>query len=225
MGCEWAIWLPRVADQRVWIPVVVLLGMLLLALARNVFEARFFEFLRLAISDKYINVYRDPSYLLTSFSIFLFFVQLFAFAMLIQLWLQYYGEAHTNDLRLFIRLVVLLFCGILIKFLFDRILGVLFKVEDVLDQFNLSKLSYRSYAGVLLFPLVCALYFMQQVPVWALYTITVVLLSGLGFTYITGLRKFQKVVFGHLPYFILYLCLVEFSPYLLLYSLISKNQL
>jgi len=225
MGSEWVLWLPRATDQRLWIPIVVLLGMLLLALARNVFEARFFEFLRLAISDKYINVYRDPSYLLTSFSIFLFFVQLFAYAMLIQLWLQEVDAAQAADLRMFIRLVALLFCGILIKFLFDRILGVLFKIEDILDQFNLSKLSYRSYAGVLLFPVVCALYFMPHVPLWALYTITGILLLGLGLSYVSSLRKFQNLVLGHFPYFILYLCLVEFSPYLLLYSLISKNQL
>jgi hypothetical protein len=215
--------LPRLQDPGYWVPYVVLMGILLLALARNVFEARFFEFLRMAFSDKYIKVYRDPSYLLTSYSIFLFIVQLCSFSMLIMLLLDHLGITERTNLRYFIRVFVMLFSGILIKFLLDRILGVIFKFEEMIDQFNLNKLTYRSYVGMLLFPLVCALFFVDHINNTLLYSLIIVILSINLITYLLSLRNYQNAVFGKFLYFILYLCLVEFSPYLLIYFLILKN--
>jgi len=75
-----AVFHPRIIENKDWATILFVLSIALIAITKSVFEARFSDFLRLIVSDKYVKIYRDSSHLLSGFTIVLFVVQIISLA-------------------------------------------------------------------------------------------------------------------------------------------------
>ncbi|RYG45178.1 MAG: DUF4271 domain-containing protein [Chitinophagaceae bacterium] len=214
---------PRMLAGTDWATVIFLLSLGLIAVTRSAFELRFAEFARLAVSDKYIKVYRDNSNLLSWFNIALFFLHLISFSFFIQLILSNYGFGLKNDWTFFLRIFTLLGVFILSKFLIEKIIAVCFNAEEFVEQFNLLKVSYRTYLGLLLLPVNILLYYSNGIPQWVFVTILAIILAINLLTYAVSVRNYQNVLIGRLFYFILYLCALEIAPYYFMYYWFTKS--
>ena len=221
----------RVFDSNEWAFALFVFAFFLLAVAKATYEKRFFEFYKLGFSNKYIKVYRDSSNLLTSFTIFIFFANLFSISFLIHLCAAHFGYTTSNfgyqfvknDWVLLVRIFTLLTVFVLVKYLVEKIVITLFGVEEVFDQFNLQKVSYKSYIGIIFLPVALILFYCKDVnDSFYYYSIAFFVALNLIF-YLTILRNFQKIIFSKLFYFILYLCTLEIAPYYFIYYLIKKN--
>ena len=213
---------PRIVPPQDWATAVFLLALVLVAISRTVFEKRFSDFVRLGVSDKYVKVYRDPSHITGGFTILLFFVQLISLSFFIVLVLSKLGLAHKTDWLLFIRVITLLGCFIVAKFLIDKIISVSFNIEEFAEQFNLSKVSYRTYLGLALLPINAILYY-NDAPLPLYYVIITAILTINLLTYLMALKNYQNFVAGKLFYFILYLCALEIGPYYFMYYWFTRN--
>lgn len=213
----------RLLENKDWATIVFVFCLALIAITKSVFENRFSDFLKLLFSDKYIKIYKDSSNLMSWFTISLFFVQLVSFAFFIQLLLHYFGFVEKSDWVIYIRLVTLLGVFILSKYLVEKIIATSFNIEEILEQFNLQKVSYRTYMGLLLFPVNIILYYNSSIPITAIYFILLAILIINILTYLNSLKIYQNLILGKLFYFILYLCALEIAPYYFMYYWFTRS--
>ena len=213
---------PRIIPSQDWATAIFVLAVVLIAITRTVFEKRFADFVRLGISDKYVKVYRDPSHITGGFTILLFFVQLISLSLFILLALDKFGYAQKTDWLLFTMIISLLGTFILAKFLIDKIIAASFNIDEIAEQFNLSKVSYRTYIGLALLPVNGILVY-NDLPEIAYFIIISALLTTNLLTYLLALRNYQSIVVEKLFYFILYLCALEIGPYYFMYYWFTRN--
>lgn len=214
----------RVIHFKDWATILFVLSFLVIGINKNVFQARFNEFVKLAISDKYTKIYKDTSNLMSSFTISMFFVQLFSFAFFILLLLKQFKFTKTSEGILFLQIFTFLAVFILSKYLIEKIIATSFKIEEFNEQFNLLKVSYRTYFGFLLLPINVILYYNPILNKdWIYYGIvTIIIITNLT-TYFVALKMYQNLVLRKIFYFILYLCTLEIAPYYFIYYFITKN--
>ena len=214
---------PRVLEPKDWATFLFIFSFVIIAITKTAFETRFSEFLRILISDKYIKIYKDPSHLMSGFTILLFIVQLISFSFFIQLLLHYFGYVSKTDWLIFIRIFTFFGIFVLSKFLIEKIIATVFNIEEFAEQFNLQKVSFRTFIGMLLLPINIYLFYNNIQSNIVIYCIIGVILIINLLSYIVSLKIYQNLLVGKLFYFILYLCALEIAPYYFIYYLITKN--
>lgn len=214
---------PRTMGARDWATIVFILLMIIVVVVKSVFETRFQEFMRLAFSEKYIKVYRDSSYLMSGFTIFLFVVQLASLAFFVQLMLHHFFHQSKTDGILYLQIFTFLTVFVLSKFLIEKIIGTAFSMEEFADQYNLQKVSYRTYVGLLLLPINLILFYNTDLSNFLIYFLIVAILLANMLTYALSLKNYQNLLLGKLFYFILYLCTLEIAPYYFIYYWFTKS--
>lgn len=214
---------PRIVENKDWATIVFMLALALVVLAKTSFENRFNDFVRLLVSDKYIKIYRDSTNLLSGFTILFFIVNMISLSFFIQLVLVHFGYGLKTDWILFIRIFTLLNIFIVCKFLVEKIVGTSFGVEEFVEEFNLQKVSIRTYIGMLLLPVSIILFYGNYSTNLIILGIIFTLFIINAITYLVSLRNYQNLLISNLFYFILYLCALEIAPYYFIYYLIKKN--
>ena len=213
----------RIIEDKDWATVLFVLALGFLVLAKSTFENRFNDFIRLIVSDKYLKVYRESSHLMSGFTILLFLINLISLSFFIQLVLSHFGYGEKTDWVLFVRIFTLLTVFILSKFLIEKIIAAIFGIEEIIETFNLQKVSYRTFIGLLLLPISIILFYSDfSTNSLILIIIGILLLINI-VTYLISLRIYQNLIISHMFYFILYLCALEIAPYYFIYYLIKKN--
>ena len=208
---------PRIIDNKDWATILFVSGFALIAIVKTVFETRFNDFMNLIVSDKYIKIYRDSSHLMSGFTILLFIVQILSLAFFIQLALNSFGYIPKSDWLVFIQIATVLFVFILSKFLIEKIIATTFDIEEFTEQFNLQKVSYRTYVALFLLPLDIILYYNDNLSQNGFLFIIISLIILNIITYIIALKNYQSLLFSKMFYFILYLCTLEIAPYYFMY--------
>ena len=214
---------PRVLEPRDWATYLFVLSFVLIAVTKTAFEGRFNEFLRILISDKYIKIYKDTSHLMSGFTILLFIVQIISFSFFIQLVLNSLGYVSKTDWIIFLRIFTFFGVFVLSKFLIEKIVAAIFNIEEFTEQFNLQKVSYRTFVGIILLPVNIYLFYNNTPSNVLIYCVIGVILIINLFSYLVSLKIYQNLLLGKLFYFILYLCALEIAPYYFIYYLITKN--
>jgi Domain of unknown function (DUF4271) len=207
----------RMPETKDWATILFVCAMGIIAISKSVYENRFADFMNLVYSEKYTKVYRDSIHLKSSFTFGLFLVQLISFAFFIQLILSFFGYVSKFDWIIYIQISTALVFFILSKFLIEKIIATSFNIEEFVEQFNLQKLTYRSYIGLILLPVDIVLFYFDALP----KNIPLILISILLFfniiTYFISIKNYRKLIFGKIFYFILYLCALEIAPYYFIY--------
>jgi hypothetical protein len=128
-----------------------------------------------------------------------------------------------TDYILYIQIFTVMCVFILSKYLIEKIISASFGIEEFADQFNLEKVTYRNYFGMLLLLLNVILYYSPNIPITVFYVILGMILLANTLFYTKSLKKYQKLIMGKLFYFILYLCALEIAPYYFFYYWITKT--
>lgn len=69
----------RILSFTDWATVLFFLSFCIIAFNKTVFEVKFVEFMRLAVSNKYTKIYKDSSNMKSTFTISMFILQLLSF--------------------------------------------------------------------------------------------------------------------------------------------------
>ncbi|WP_320816144.1 DUF4271 domain-containing protein [Flavobacterium sp.] len=213
----------RILNYTDWATLLFVISVFIIALNRSVFQIRFIEFMRLGVSDKYTKIYKDSSNMNSGFTMSMFLVQLISFSFFILLTLSHYKYSTKENFIVFIQIITFLGVFILSKYLIEKIIATTFKIEEFVDQFNLLKVSYRTYFGVLLLPISIILYYNSFNENWIYLSLLLILIAINVITYFITLKLYQNVILGKIFYFILYLCTLEIAPYYFMYKWIIKN--
>ena len=214
---------PRILDSKDWATVLFVLSFAIIAVTKSVFENRFADFANLIYSNKYIKVYKDSTNLKSTFTLSLFLVQVISLAFFIQITLSYFGHASKTDWLLYIQIVTLLVFFILSKYLIEKIIATSFNIEEFMEQFNLQKVTYRTYIGLFILPFNIILFYYDSISKnIPLLIIAIILIINM-LTYLISIKNYQNLIFSKLFYFILYLCALEIAPYYFMYYWFTKG--
>ena len=213
----------RIIENKDWATLLFLLCFVVIAIIKYLFEIPFNEFLRLPFSKKYTSTYKDTSNLYSTFTVSLFFVQLISFSFLIQIILSYFDYTSKANWITFIQIFTTLFVAILIKFYIEKIVATIFDIEDFLEVFNLKKVTFRTYIGLIFLPIVILLYYNNFLSVGIISTFLAIIGLAMVYFYFLSIITYQKLILGKIFYFILYLCTLEIGPYYLLYHWFTKK--
>ena len=214
---------PRILDSKDWATVLFVLSFAIIAVTKSVFENRFADFANLIYSNKYIKVYKDSTNLKSTFTLSLFLVQVISLAFFIQITLSYFGHASKTDWLLYIQIVTLLVFFILSKYLIEKIIATSFNIEEFMEQFNLQKVTYRTYIGLFILPFNIILFYYDSISKnIPLLIIAIILIINI-LTYLISIKNYQNLIFSKLFYFILYLCALEIAPYYFMYYWFVKG--
>ena len=214
---------PRLIESKDWATLVFVISIVLIVIAKSAFESRFNDFIRLVVSDKYTKIYRESSHLMSGFNLLLLIVNLVSLSFFIQLIFYHLELGEKTDWVLFVRIFTLLTVFILSKFLIEKIIATIFGIEEVIEQFNLQKVTYRTYLGLLLLPISIILFYSNIIANSLIFVIIFILLTINLLTYFISLKIYKNLIFNKLFYFILYLCALEIAPYYFIYYLITKK--
>ena len=213
----------RIIENKDWATALFVASLLLIAATKSVFENRFSDFTKLIYSDKYMKLYRDNSHLMSGFTIALFVVQIMALAFFVQLFFNSYGLASKSDWMIFVQIFTCITYFILSKFLLDKIIAAAFNIEDFVDQFNLKKVTYRSYIALCILPIDFILFYFDAFPKNIFVVILSIVLIINTLTYLLAIKNYQNAIMSKLFYFILYLCALEIAPYYFMYYWFTKG--
>jgi hypothetical protein len=213
----------RVIENKDWATILFVISFAVIAMTKSAFENRFTDFAKLIYSDKYTNIYKDSSNLKSGFTISLFFVQIISLAFFIQLSLAFFGHASKTDWILYIQIITFLIFFILSKFLIEKIIATAFDIEEFVEQFNLQKVTFRTYIGLFILPINIILFYYDSISrnILIFFIFTVLIVNIL--TYFVSIKNYQNIIFSKLFYFILYLCALEIAPYYFMYYCFTKG--
>ena len=213
----------RLIENKDWATLLFFLSFATIAITKSVFANRFADFIGLIYSDKFIRVYKESSNLKSGFTIALFIIQMISLAFFIQLALSSYGLTSKTDWIVYIQIITLLLFLVLGKFLVEQIIATAFNIEEFTDLFNLQKVIFRNYIGLILLPINLILFYSENISGnLLLFLISILLIVNI-LTYISSIKKHQNIIFSKLFYFILYLCALEIAPYYFLYYWFTKE--
>ena len=214
---------PRLIESKDWATVLFIFAFAIIAIAKSVFENRFSDFANLIYSNKYVKVYKDSTNIKSPFTISLFIVQIISLTFFIQVTLSIFGIGSKTDWLFYIQIFTLLTFFVLSKYLIEKIIATAFNIEDFMEQFNLQKVTFRTYIGLFILPFNIILFyydsFSRNIP---LIIIGIILIANV-LTYFISIKNYQNVIFGKLFYFILYLCTLEIAPYYFMYYWFTKG--
>ena len=214
---------PRITENKDWVTLLFVLSFAIIAITKSVYENRFGDFMNLLFSDKYSKVYRDSSHLKDGFTISLFFAQVISLAFFIQLSLSFFDYAPKTDWILYIQIITFLIFFIFAKYLIEKIIATAFNIEEFVEQFNLQKVTYRTYIGLFILPINIILFYSNTISKNIPLIIIAIILTLNTLAYLISIKNYQNLIFGKLFYFILYLCTLEIAPYFFMYYWYTKG--
>jgi len=190
--------------------------------AKLLFPKRFEEFIYLPLNNKYFLVQGRDDSLSHGFNLLFISIQLLAMSLFIFIFLNEIGYNSKNSPGLFyIQICSLYAVFIGAKIFIEKIIGNIFNIENLINQYLYQKLTYRNYIGI--FILVCNILLIYSFGTNR--TVLLILLAATvafnGIWLLFSYKNFRSILIPHFLYFILYLCALEIAPYMILYKAVT----
>ena len=213
----------RIIENKDWATVLFIFCFIILAANKAINPSQFYDFIKLPFNQKYASTYRDPSNLFSKFTISLFIIQLISMSFLVQIILSFNGYTSKTNWITYIQIFTSLSVFILIKFYLEKIIATTFNMEEFIDSFNLKKVNYRSFTGLMILPIVIFLFYNSVNSLFFFWILIVIILIISTYFYFITVKNYQNLILHNIFYFILYLCTLEIGPYYFLYYWITKK--
>nr|WP_299890434.1 DUF4271 domain-containing protein [uncultured Lacinutrix sp.] len=199
--------------------------LLLVAITKLMFPKRFQDFIYMLFNFRYLKIYGREQKFLDLFEGLLFtnlVIGLSIFSLNIY---KHSSDFSNSTIKMFIfKLAIAIALFILIKVLIERIISSILSLDFIINNYIFEKISYKNFLGILLIPINAIMLFSFTPNKTTLLIAASILIAihsiGLFFFFKNNLNLIKK----HIFYFILYLCALEISPYVILYKSFTKIQ-
>lgn len=209
----------RLIESNDWATYLLLASFVLFALSKYFYPKRFHEFSMLPLTNQYFFVHGKNDEINHPFNIMLFVAQVICVSIFVFLLFRVFNPAEIEKNEwLFLQICTAYSVFVLIKFSLEKIIANIFSVDELINHYLYQKLSYRNFLAILLFVAnLIFLYIYQPQPLAMLiFCSAIVLFNAIALLY--SYKKNGKVILHNFFYFILYLCALEISPYIILYK-------
>jgi len=198
--------------------ILIIVSMVFIALAKALFPKRFNDFIFVLGNSNYLKIYAREQKFFDKFDALLFINLILSGAIFAFLCLQNNNSPYNPSINSLFKLSFGIGSFILIKVLVERLIGSLFEIDQLIDQYMFQKISYKNFIGLILIPINLILIYSFKPPIMGLYIIIglLILINLIGL--FTSIKTNQSLIKQNLFYFILYLCALEIAPYIILYK-------
>ena len=205
-----------------WFTILIVTSIALVAMVKLMFTTRFNNFVTLIGNSKYLKIHSREQKFFEFFDGILFLNLVISATLFIMLIVRNQSSNQNISIDFFLKIAIGLGALFLIKILVERLLGSLFEIDELIDSYLFQKISYRNYLGLILIPINILLIYTISPSKTVIYIIIALLILVNLIGIVTTIKSHQKLLINNLFYFILYLCALEISPYVILYKLIIK---
>ncbi len=216
--------LERISFSNDLLTLCIMLVLLLLVLAKNLFPHRFDDFISLFSSEKYLLIKNREHKLLFGFNVLMLLAHIFVFSLLIFTVIRsFLPEVLADPGIVLIRVITAYGFFVLLKLTIEKIIANVFDIDEAIDHYLFQKHSYRNFITVLIFPAVIYVVYRQNPDNFIFYVILGIFLLLTLYTFFSIIKKNQGIISRNSFYFILYLCALEITPYVILFKLITVS--
>ncbi|MFC5193921.1 DUF4271 domain-containing protein [Bizionia hallyeonensis] len=203
--------------------ILIVIGLILIAVCKVLFAKRFQDFILVLGNSKYLKIYAKDQKFFDVFDGLLFLN--FVLAISIFGFISY--NHLTTELEisklLLLKLTAIIAILIVMKTLLERLIGSVFEIDFLIDNYLFQKISYKNFLGIILMPLNAIIIYGVSVSNPIIYSIWAIIVLVFVIGIITTVKTYQNLIKQNMFYFILYLCALEIAPYIILYQLAIKN--
>ncbi len=212
----------RILISNDWVTIILLTIIGLFIYIKIKYPVRFKSLQSLLYNNIYINNYsKSIPLILNGFNITFYFIFIFIISLLLFVAINLYDLIpDINSKKLFLLILLCVFAFVIIRFIIGYLLALIFEKENEQQYFTFTKLSYLSNFSLVILPLLIINFYIHS----TYFSHFLILIAAvlLLFYYFLQLKNNQKFVFNKMFYFILYLCALEISPFIIIYKLIIK---
>lgn len=198
-----------------WVTLIMVGCIVVIAILKVIYPKRFEDFIRLPVSNNYFLAKGKSEELRHPFSILLFLIQLISISLFVYLFFLEKGKATV---LLFFQILSAVFIFIIVKTSIEKMIGAIFSIKNIIDQYIYEKLSYRNFISLLLIIANLIFYFSVKPDLNTLLIFTGILFLINILILFYSYKKYRSLIFSNFFYFLLYICALEISPYLILYK-------
>ena len=209
-----------------WVTIVLLSVLLLIAFSKKAYEEDFLDFSRIFTSSKYFTSHKRTISVLNFFSFLLFLAQGLIIALAIYFFINItdFVDFSQKNFRLYIQIFLVYNILIAVKYLIEKIIGEVFEINKLLDNYIFYKITYKNLLSIIVLPLLIIVIYgwpNSKILISSFFIIWILANLIILIKYYTNN---QKLVLGNWFYFILYLCTLEITPYFILYKVFTGFQ-
>ena len=207
----------RTIESLDWITFILVGCVILVTVLRVVYPKRFDDFIKLPISNNYFLTKGKFEELKHPFSVLFFLIQVLTLSLFIFL---FFLEKREVSATIFIKITLASFTFILIKTCIEKLIGSIFDIETIINNYIFTKLSYRNFISLFLIVLNFIFYFSVEPTILLLFIFSGFIVVLNLFILFINYKNYRSLIFSNFFYFLLYICALEISPYLILYKVI-----
>ncbi|ALJ05867.1 hypothetical protein APS56_12325 [Pseudalgibacter alginicilyticus] len=201
--------------------ILMVIGLVFIGVTKLLFPKRFDEFMSILGNSNYLKIHVRDQKFLDKFDALLFINLVLSIATFCFIIYRQLTDYETPNINIVFKYIIGIAVIILIKVLFERLIGSLFEIDKLIDQYLFQKITYKNFIGVLLIPINAFLIFSIHPTLTHIYIVVIFLLIINLIGIITSFKEHQNLIKSNLFYFILYLCTLEISPYIILYKVFN----
>ncbi len=207
----------RTIDPFDWITFILIGCIIIVTVLKVVYPKRFDDFIKLPISNNYFLTKGKFEELKHPFSVLFFLIQILMLSLFIFLFFVEKGEISA---KVYIKITMASFVFIIVKTSIEKLIGSIFAIETIVNRYIFTKLSYRNFISLFLIALNFIFYFAMEpnMEVLVMFTGIIIVLNLL--ILFINYKNYRSLIFSNFFYFLLYICALEISPYLILYRVI-----
>jgi hypothetical protein len=203
--------------------VLIVASLVIITMAKLVSPKRFYDFVFVFGRTKYLKIYAREQKFFDRFDALLFTNLIVSAGIFVFILYQYLIDATVISINFMFKLTFGIGAFFLIKVLVERLVGSLFEIDKLIDEYLFQKITYKNYLGLLLLPINALLIFTLSPTLVLFYIIGTLLITVNIIGLITSFKTHQSLIKNNLFYFILYLCALEIAPYIILYKVFISN--
>lgn len=199
--------------------ISLIICLVLVAIAKLLFPKRFQDFLMLLINFRYLKVYSREQKFIDMFEGLLFTNLIIGLSVFILLCFNLSTNLPQANYLIPAKLAFGIGIIILVKILLERLVSSILNMDSIIDNYLFQKVSYKNFLGLLLIPINAILiysWYPTQIST-TLFILILMLINVYGI--LIFIKNNLKTIKKNWFYFILYLCTLEISPYLVLYKI------
>ena len=213
-------YLDRIYTSQDWITLLLLCCIIITTVVKIAYPLRFQEFLKLPLSNKYFFVFgkNDPIYHL--FNVLLFIPQATCVALLLYKVIAWQHPTMLLDTSfLFIKILGGFVGFVVAKIILEKTIGIILNIENIIHQYVYQKLSYRNLMSVLFLIMLFIVAYITPInkEIMLVFCSVTAIINSIALFY--SYKTNGKLIITNFFYFILYLCALEISPYIILYKM------
>ncbi|QED38746.1 DUF4271 domain-containing protein [Antarcticibacterium arcticum] len=216
--------LERYSTSNDLLTIIIVLILLLLVISRKLFQQRFEDFISLFSSGKYLVIKNREHKALFGFNVLMLLIHILSVSLfLFMLYRFFLNPRETETEVLFLRIFTAYSFFILLKITVEKIIANVFDIDETADNYLFIKHTYRNLISLILLPFTIFLIYAPHQSAWIIYSLVIGIFIGIIFALFRIIKKNQGLISRNWFYFILYLCALEITPYVILYKLITTR--